>query len=250
MTVDGAAWLARWDRQQEGFMGNREERFDTIVEVVASVTGVEHPNVLDLGCGPGSLAVRVLRRFPAATVVGLDNDPVLMTLGKRAYGDQGGRLTWVSADLRDSTWSTVEGLGPFDAVVSTTALHWLDLPVLAATYHAVARLLVEGGVLANGDHLHEPDQPRLAELHNALRRTADDEREGWLAWWEALEKAAAGDAELTAAFAERAERNASHPDTTDKPDLAAHVAALRAAGFGEVGTVWQVGDDRVLVALR
>jgi len=250
-SVDGAVWLDRWDRQQEGFMGNREERFDTILDVVAVVCGTDHPNVLDLGCGPGSLAGRVLDRFPAATVVGLDNDPVLMTLGRRAYGDHDGRLTWVTADLRAREWvAAVQVLGPFDAVVSTTALHWLDGQVLIATYQAVKNLLVPGGVLANGDHLHEPEQLRLGKLQHALRRPADDEREGWLPWWEALEAAAAGDPELTAAFAERAARHATHPDTTDQPGLAAHVDALRAAGFGEVGTVWQVGDDRILVGLR
>ncbi len=32
--------------------------------------------------------------------------------------------------------------------------------------------------------------------------------------------------------------------------LAVHVGALRAAGFAEVGTIWQRGSNRVLAAVR
>jgi hypothetical protein len=32
--------------------------------------------------------------------------------------------------------------------------------------------------------------------------------------------------------------------------LAGHVDALRAAGFTEIGTVWQHGENRILCAVR
>ena len=31
--------------------------------------------------------------------------------------------------------------------------------------------------------------------------------------------------------------------------LVQHIAALRAAGFGEIGTLWQYGENRVLCAI-
>jgi trans-aconitate methyltransferase len=34
--------------------------------------------VLDLGCGPGSLAGRLAARLPTAEIIGLDQDPVLL----------------------------------------------------------------------------------------------------------------------------------------------------------------------------
>jgi SAM-dependent methyltransferase len=249
--VDGAEWLARWDRQQEAYMANREERFGIILDVLGHVAGTSAPVVLDLCCGPGSLGVRALERFPHARVVALDNDPVLMLLGRRAYGDRDGRLHWVAADLRSSDWiETVAAHGPFDAIVSTTALHWLGLPTLASTYAGVAALLRPGGIFANGDHLHEPRQPRLQELQTALRRLPDDERELWSPWWTALEEASASDVELANAFAERAARDARHPETSNKPAYDAHVSVLRDVGLADVGTVWQHGDDRVLVAFK
>ena len=129
-----------------------------ILDVVAEVAGAEPHTVLDLCCGPGSLAARVLRRFPGASVVALDNDPVLMLLGRRAYGSQGGRLTWIEADLRQPRWTeAVATQAPFDAVVSTTALHWLGTESLRQTYAGAAGLLAPGGVIVNGDHFFEPE---------------------------------------------------------------------------------------------
>ena len=249
--ANGREWLRRWDLQQEGYMATREERFDVILDVVATIAGTETPVVLDLCCGPGSLTARVVDRVPGATVVALDNDPVLMLLGRRAYGDLDGRLYWAEADLRSPDWTAaVESFGPFDAVVSTTALHWLAAPTLASTYRGVAALLTTNGVLVNGDHLHEPELPHLEVLQKSLRRTPDDEREAWEPWWDALKQAAADDAELADAFVLRTARDADHPETDGKPSYHAHVDALNAAGFAEVGTVWQHGDDRVLVALK
>ena len=55
---DSADWVRRWDDQQQHYMVNREERFDVILDVVAEVTGGAPRAVLDLCCGPGSLAAR------------------------------------------------------------------------------------------------------------------------------------------------------------------------------------------------
>jgi len=64
-------WLDRWDRQQEFYLADREERFAVIADVVEAACGAE-PLVVDLGVGPGSLAVRLLDRLPGARVVGID----------------------------------------------------------------------------------------------------------------------------------------------------------------------------------
>lgn len=248
--MDWTAWMDRWDRQQEGYMGNREERFGIIADVVAESCG-RSPRVLDLCCGPGSLSRRVLDRIPDARVTAIDVDPVLQLLGKKAYGDADGRLTWVNHNLSDPAWEQIVAEhGPFDAAVSTTALHWLSAATLTNVYESVWRLLAAGGVLVNGDHLFEDHtKTRLRALGRALRVTAADEREQYQAWWKALQAEAADDAELAAAFDARSFAGAGHHDE-DAPVFAFHDAALRHAGFAEVGTIWQHGDDRVLVALR
>src|SRR5262245_42627401 len=127
-------WLDRWDRQQEGYLPEREDRFTAIVDAVEAGTGRPDPLIIDLGCGPGSLSVRLLDRLPGATVVAVDADPVLLALGKAAYGERDG-LRFVRADLADPGWVGKLRLDrPADAAVSTTALHWMSGEDLAVMY--------------------------------------------------------------------------------------------------------------------
>lgn len=249
--MDWQQWMTRWDHQQEGYLSHREQRFDVILDVVARVTGSGSPRVLDLATGPGSLASRVIDRFPDARVVAVDDDPVLQLLGRSVYGDRDGRLRWVLGDLTDDRWADdVRADGPYDAVVSTTALHWLDPSALVRCFVTAGALLRAGGVLVDGDHTSEADSPRLRALQESMRAMPRDGRQEYRPWWDDLQAAAVGEPELAEAFAERARRNAGFPQQQESPTIDFFLAALRVAGFTEVGTVWQEGDDRVLVALK
>src|SRR6516165_1399435 len=104
-----AAWVDRWESQQQGFLPDREERFTALIDAVADGAGRPDPLVLDLGCGPGSLAVRLLDRIPGATVIGVDADPVLLALGRAAYGERA-RLRFADCDLRTPGWAAALGL--------------------------------------------------------------------------------------------------------------------------------------------
>jgi SAM-dependent methyltransferase len=249
--VEARQWLARWDRQQEFYIADREERFTVIADVVAASVDRSDPIVIDLGAGPGSLSVRLLDRLPGAEVVAVDADPMLLGLARAAYGDTRG-LTIVEHDLRDRDWVAALGLDrPAEAVVSTTALHWLTESELAAVYRASAALLRPGGVLIDGDNFGEPaDHPRLGALARRVRdargqRLGVLDHEDWRSWWDA----AAAAPELADLAAARGIRPLDH-SVPVPPTLDDHIRLLRSAGFAEVGTVWQHGDDRVLVAVR
>jgi len=190
-----------------------------------------------------------LDRLREATVTAIDMDPVLLAIGRQALGDMGGRLHWIDADLR-SRWSA-QAEGPVHAAVSTTALHWLQPNALAALYRHLGTVLRPGGVFVNGDHMDFPaGERRLAAAGRAIREgrvpAAAGSTDSWEEWWEAVAEEAA----LAAEVAERSRRHHDHPDHDHSPDLAAHVEALRQAGFAEVDTVWQRFADRVLVAIR
>lgn len=246
-------WVARWDIQQLGYLPDREERFTALIDAVQEGTGIPGPLVLDLGCGPGSLGVRLLDRMPAATVIGVDADPLLLTLGRIAWPDRAG-LRFAELDLRSAGWSAALGADrQVDAAVSTTALHWLRPPALAAMYAELGTVLRPGGLLLNGDHFREDDtSPTLARLDRALieleesRRFPGGHPETWSGWWEAVaaEPALAG---------EIAERNSRMIDGEHHGSpsglLSTHVNALRAAGFTEIGTLWQRGENRLLCAV-
>ena len=196
-------------------MPDREDRFTVLIDAVEAGGGRDDPLVLDLGCGPGSLAVRLLGRMPAARVVAIDTDPLLLALGSAAYGDRPG-LRFADQDLRVPGWAGRAGLSrAADAAVSTTALHWLSAGELRAMYAELATVLRPGGLLLDGDHLLEDEAaaPGLAHLGAAIsgraaRRQADgreDTRQDWKAWWEAATAAP----ELAGPAAERERRNLS-----------------------------------------
>jgi SAM-dependent methyltransferase len=251
-------WIERWDAQQQVYMPDREDRFTALIDALEAATGRPDPLVLDLGCGPGSLAIRLLRRLPRARVVAIDADPLTLALGRAAWAGEPG-LTFTDADLRVPGWSSGLGLEREpDAAISTTALHWLTETALNAVYAEVAGLLRPGGVVLNGDHMLEDDAaPRLIALGRALIERADRRRrerpdgagaaaETWDAWWQA----AATDPDLAALNDVRLERRVeSEHHGSPAARLSVQVRALQAAGFAEVGTLWQLGDNRLLCAI-
>ena len=246
-----ARWFRSWERQQESFNPVREARFEAMLDLV-EVSVPRRFTAIDLGCGPGSLSYRLLRRFPQARCVAVDFDPVVLRIGREALGTVDGRLAWHEADLRSTTWGRGLPARPFDVAVSTTALHWLDARALRRLYRTLAPRLRRGAIFLNGDHLPwGPEAPTLARLAERVRRlrTGGAARSaGWRAW-EAWWKAAEQDPVLGPLFAERTRRQSHHPRHGDEP-LSVHRDALRRASFSDVEVVWRGLENGILFARR
>ncbi|MFG2295526.1 class I SAM-dependent methyltransferase [Streptomyces sp. NPDC048603] len=250
MTVetDWQAWQESWDRQQEVYLPDREERFRVMLDMVGALVGPA-PRVLDLACGTGSITSRVFRRFPAATSTGVDLDPALLAIARGTFaGDD--RATFVTADLKDPDWTKALPYDSYDAVLTATALHWLHSPELAVLYGQLAPLVREGGVFMNADHMPDPATPRINAAEHAHRHAAGDRAQaagalGWAEWW-AL---AAKDPVLAEPTRRRYEIYGEHADG-DTPDEAWHARTLREAGFGEVRSVWRSPADALVLALK
>ncbi|MFC4590128.1 class I SAM-dependent methyltransferase [Sphaerisporangium corydalis] len=247
-------WIARWDRQQEGYLPDREERFTALIDAVEAGAGRADPLVLDLGCGPGSLSARLLDRLPEATVIAIDADPLLLALGGACHDGTPG-LRFADLDLCVAGWTSRLGLDrPVDVAVSTTALHWLPEADLRALFAELAQVMRPGGLFLNGDHMDAGDvTPALAKLEHAIhdratrRRFKEGPPEDWRQWWDAV----AADPVLSGLRHERERRvaGAAHHGS-ESGELSTHVSALHDAGFAEVGTLWQNGDNRLLAAVR
>ena len=137
-----------------------------------------------------------------------------------------------------------------DAVVSTTATHWLRPPELCRVYQQLADLMPHG-VLVNGDLLPlAASAGRIAaaarEIDEQRQRDAAPAAESWDDWWASLRR----EPRFVDDFAVR---DGLWPGGTAglvAPSLDLHRAALRDAGFTQVDVVWQDLEERVVVAVR
>jgi SAM-dependent methyltransferase len=229
-------------------MPDREERFRIMLDMVEALVGPA-PRVLDLACGTGSITARLLARFPAATSTGVDLDPALLAIARGTFeGD--GRVSFVTADLKDSDWPARLQYGSYDAVLTATALHWLHSEPLAALYGQVAELVRDGGVFMNADHMIDDSTPRINEAERALRHARMDQakRDGavdWAEWWQL----AGQDPVLAGPTARRFEIYGEHADG-DMPSADWHARVLRDKGFGEARPVWCSPSDTLLLAVK
>ncbi|GAA2946916.1 class I SAM-dependent methyltransferase [Streptomyces argenteolus] len=246
--TDWQSWQQSWDRQQEWYMPDREERFRVMLDMVEAVVGPE-PRVLDLACGTGSITDRLLTRFPEATSTGVDLDPALLAIARGTF-DGDDRVTFVTADLKDPAWPDRLPHASYDAVLTATALHWLHSEPLAALYGQLGRLVRDGGVFMNADHMIDTGTPRInaaerARRHAAMDRARADGALDWAQWW-AL---AAKDPVLAAPTAERFRIYGEHADG-DMPSPRWHARTLREAGFAEARTVWSSPSDSLVLAVK
>jgi SAM-dependent methyltransferase len=87
--------------------------------------------LLDVGCGPGILTVRLAPMFEAA--VGLDPDPAMLAEGRRAGQERDiANITWVQA-LAEQLPAAAPG--PYRLVTFGSSFYWTDeIPVAEAAY--------------------------------------------------------------------------------------------------------------------
>lgn len=237
-------WGARWRSFQEAFVPERERQLAALGDYAALASDGRAELVLDLGSGPGAAADAVLRRCPAARAVAVDLDPWLTELGRRT-ATAAERIGWVQADLRDARWGQALPTGPYDAVVTAAALHWLSDAELGSVYAGAARLIAPRGILLVAESVPVA-APRLERLMRAAACGREAvEGASWNDFW----LAARAVPEFAALLGERDRRRLTRPPMIGRT-LDVHTAALAEGGFAEVAEVWRAGETAVIAALR
>jgi SAM-dependent methyltransferase len=124
-----------------------------LVATLAAEVGLDGSGrLLDVGCGPGILAVALAGQF--AEAVGVDPDAEMLAEGARRAAEAGlDNIRWVCALAEDLP---ALDLGTFRLVTFGQSFHWTDRERVA---EAVYALLEPGGALALIGHAHA-DRPR------------------------------------------------------------------------------------------
>jgi SAM-dependent methyltransferase len=123
--------------------------------------------LLDVGCGPGILAVELADRFNQ--VIGLDPDAEMLAEGVRRADEAGiENIRWVQA--RGEDIPTLD-LGTFKLVTFGQSFHWTEREQVA---EAVYYIIEPGGALALISHAHagrpQPAGPGYPPIpHDAIR---------------------------------------------------------------------------------
>jgi tRNA (cmo5U34)-methyltransferase len=118
-------------------------------------------HVLDLGTGDGRLLGLAKAARPQAEFTGLDFSPTMLE-ALRARFARDPSVTIVAHDFEEE----LPPMGPFDAVISSFAIHHVAHERKRALYREVFAVLAPGGVFFNLEHVASP----TAHLHNEFLR--------------------------------------------------------------------------------
>jgi ubiquinone/menaquinone biosynthesis C-methylase UbiE len=111
----------------------------------AALSGGEE--VLDVGCGTGTLAVAAARAAPGVTVTGLDADPSILAKARRRASDAGFEIRFDEGRSTALPYADAS----FDVALSTLFFHHLPDEEKRRTADELARVLRPGGRLVVAD---------------------------------------------------------------------------------------------------
>lgn len=241
-------WFHRWEAMQNAYLSHRPERFELMLRWPAWPRG-RVPRILDLGCGPGSVALRAAQHFPGAEILAVDANPILLKMGQAVARQQKAPIQFLEADLREPDWLRA-GPGQFDLALSATALHWLSRDHLTKLYAQIYAALQPGGWFINADHLAS-DQPETQARYLALRQERQQlallnaQADDWNGYWRGLSLAVEGRAAEAPDAAER-----DYEGSDDGYPQSFHFQTLRDAGFESMAILWQDLGDAILAAQK
>jgi tRNA (cmo5U34)-methyltransferase len=177
---------------------------------------------LDLGAGDGILSAVLLARYPAAEPVLVDFSPPMLAAAKERLAPLAPQPTFLEADLATPDWrDSVATYAPFDAIVSSFAIHHLEDERKRALYGELVDLLTPGGTFAHIEHV-AADTPWMAR---AFEKGMID------AIWEYGRRS---DHSLTRDAAAAAYANRLDRDDNRLAPLETQCAWLRDAGYTQV----------------
>lgn len=169
--------------------------------------------VIDLGCGTGAVSECLLDRFPSAQVVCLDLSENMLKMAQAKLAGRAG-VSYVCGGF-----SCIGGVGSYDVVVSSLALHHLATDSEKKRfYRRIYSCLRPGGVFYNAD---------------VVLGSSDFLQDVYMGKWRSFMSRAVSTAEIEATWIPKYEAE-------DRPAiLMDQMAWLSEIGFASVDVVWK-----------
>jgi len=109
------------------------------IELFCNLIGNDHPNILELGCGPGNVTRLLKLRFPESEITAIDLAPQMIEIASKLLPD----VDFLVMDVRDISIIPVK----FDAIMCSFCLPFLSKDDAGILISDSASHLVPGGVL-------------------------------------------------------------------------------------------------------
>lgn len=229
---------AVWQRAEiaEEFLAMRQEVLplidlqEELVRLIFERSGRGIERFLDLGSGDGAMTALMRSVAPSASAVLIDfSEPMLTRAGAR-LGHDGWEA--VQADLSAASWKESVPSGPFDAVVSSYAIHHLTSARKRSLFREVFELLSPGAMFVNMD---------VVAIEGPLAGLFD-------------ERIAEGHARLAHVHTHGSPEGGSdtfEDSAEDRPDsLSEQLAWLREAGFEQVEVHFKWAEGAIFGAVK
>lgn len=137
--------------------------FDAFYGTAATLVEMTIPEgarILDLGCGTGILSEFILSRSPSAAMTLLDQTAEMLDVAQA-------RLKQYSITAVQGSFDEALPAGPFDAIISSLAIHHLSDEKKARLFHRVSEALVSDGIFINADQVAGPT-PWHTDVYRAM----------------------------------------------------------------------------------
>lgn len=176
--------------------------------------------VLDLGCGPGLFAARLLAEYPRVDLTAFDlTKEMLQSCRSRLAGCEG--VTYRLGDFR------VDALGnDYDLIVASLSLHHLELKERADFFRRAYSSLKEGGAFIAAEVIVDESPTVRQEQYQLWREFMAGHGEDGMEWY-------------------RRHRRKDHPET-----ISSLLMKLSGAGFQAAGCFWRYLNFAIIRARK
>ena len=210
----------QYDQQRKKLIPCFDDFYQIAVENINLSTS--SPEILDIGAGTGLLSEFILQKYPKAKITLVDFSEKMLEVAKNRF------INNPNIKIICQNFTTLTVTQPFDAVVSSLAIHHLDDFDKIKLYNSIFSYLKENGVFINAEQIAGNDE-FFSTLYDRL----------WRAY---IEKSGLAQEAIEACF-ERIKLDKRSP-------LLEQLNWLKSAGFKEVDCLYKYYDFAVLYAKK
>jgi tRNA (cmo5U34)-methyltransferase len=210
VAFDSAA--ANYDALRRKLIPDFDSFYGVALDLLAEAVGDRPFACVDLGVGTGLFSEMILRRFPRATIEGVDFAPKMIEAARARLAAYSGRMRFRLANYDSAPLG-----GPVEAVVSALSIHHLEHDAKRRLFREIHAALAPGGIFVNADQ--------------SLGATPEVEMAYQRRWERDMRAADVGDEDFASALARaRLDRSATFAD---------QLAWLEEAGFIDADIAWK-----------